>query len=146
MDYPQLRSHVSQRVSELLGSPEARRHLASYGWVEGMPVVPADRNELLDDVMGFVSIHDRAVLLAICEAESDNLELWHVTIPSPIFTRVAPLPPETTLGDLCVRNRLTRLLPFRVSFWAHSAAIHEVPCFIRTDLSFARSAAPVEPH
>ncbi len=146
MDYPELRSHTSQRISELLSSPEARRHLASYGWTEGMPVVMADRAELLDDVMGFVSIHGRAVLLALGEAESDNLELWHITIPSPIFTRVAPLPPETTLGDLCVRNRQSRLSPFRVSFWAHSAAIHEVPCFIRTDMSFTRSVAPAEPY
>ncbi|MFR0638462.1 hypothetical protein ACPROK_08005 [Glutamicibacter soli] len=146
MEYPELRTYASQRVEELLSSPAAKRHLASYGWVEGMPVVLADPTERVDDVMGFVSIHGRAVLLALCDTDSEHLELWHITIPSPIFTRVEPLRPETTLAELCVRNDRSRLSPFRVSFWAHSAAIHEVPCFVRTDACWARTATPAEPH
>lgn len=106
----------------------------TYGWVEGMPVIFADLQDQVEEIMGFASVHGRAVLLAISIPECSEMRLWHLTIPSPIFDRVPPLPSGTTLGELCLKQPQNRLRPFRVSFWAHSAAIHEIPCFVRNDV------------
>ncbi|GGM01350.1 hypothetical protein JOF39_003684 [Glutamicibacter protophormiae] len=133
MNTPNLHTDTTQRVQELLQCPEARRHLTSYGWLEGMPVVFARPAERVDDVMGLVSVHGRAVLLALTDEAADDIQLWHITVPSPIFARVAPLPSEATVRELCVRHAGNRLTPFRVAFWAHSAAINEIPLHPRTD-------------
>ena len=85
--------------------------------------------------MGFASVHGRAIFLAISIPEYNELHLWHVTIPSPIFDPVSPLPSGTTLGQLCNKRDQNRLRTFRVSLWAHSAAIHEIPCFVRNNES-----------
>lgn len=132
MDIPDLRSRATERISELLGSADARRHLSSYGWTEGMPVVFAEPHELAEDVMGFISTQGRAVLLVLCGSEPDDLQIWHITVPSPIFPETPALAPETTMDELCRRNSQHRLTTFRVGFWSHSAAIHEVPFFVRT--------------
>lgn len=124
---------ATQQLAQLLAHEEAQRHLMSYGWVEGMPVIFAELTERVDDLMGFVSVHGRAVLLAISSPESNSLQLWHITVPSPIFDRVPPLATGTTLDELCTKHPEHRLRPFRVSFWSHSAAIHEIPCFISND-------------
>ncbi|MFB4414331.1 hypothetical protein, partial [Pantoea sp. ANP04] len=108
-------------------------------WVSGMPVVFAQGAEMVEDVMGFISIHGRAVLLVLTDAPNDELQLWHVTVPSPIFTRVPPLPSGTTLAELCIRHHNNRLMPFRVAFWAHSAAIHQIPLYVRSDNSDANA-------
>lgn len=83
MNTPELHTPATQRLNELLHCPITQRHLTAYGWVEGMPVVFAHRDELVEDVMGFVSVHGRAVLLVLTNAQTDALQLWHVTIPSP---------------------------------------------------------------
>lgn len=127
------RTWATQQFTQLLANEDARRHLITYGWVEGMPVIFADPQDHVEEIMGFVSVHGRAVLLAISIPECHELQLWHITIPSPIFDRVPPLPPGTTLGQLCIKQAHNRLRPFRVSFWTHSAAIHEIPCFVRND-------------
>ncbi|MGP4995796.1 hypothetical protein [Glutamicibacter ardleyensis] len=139
MNTPELHTHAIQRLNELLHCPIAQRHLAAYGWVSGMPVVFAQGSEMVEDVMGFISIHGRAVLLVLTDAPNDELQLWHVTVPSPIFTRVPPLPSGTTLAELCVRHSNNRLMPFRVAFWAHSAAIHQIPLYVRSDNSDANA-------
>ncbi|MGV2852905.1 hypothetical protein ACNPON_16250 [Glutamicibacter sp. AGC13] len=133
MNTPELHTPATQRLNELLHYPITQRHLTAYGWVEGMPVVFAHRDELVEDVMGFVSVHGRAVLLALTNAQTDALQLWHVTIPSPLFTRVVPLPSGTTLAELCIRHSENRLMPFRVHFWAHSAALHQIPLYVSND-------------
>ncbi len=137
MDTSKIRVQVAQRVNDLLHSDAARRHLMTYGWVEGMPVVFASPTELVDDVMGLVGVHGRAVLLAVHSEHTDEFVLWHVTIPSPIFNRVPALGAATTLADLCVRSAKNRLIAFRVSFWTHSASIHEIPCFVSNDRNLA---------
>jgi len=133
MNTPELHTPAIQRLNELLHCPIAQRHLTAYGWVEGMPVVFAHRDELVEEVMGFVSVHGRAVLLVLTNAQTDALQLWHVTIPSPLFTRVVPLPSGTTLAELCIRHSENRLMPFRVHFWAHSAALHQIPLYVSND-------------
>ena len=133
MNTPELHTPAIQRLNELLHCPITQRHLTAYGWVEGMPVVFAHRDELVEDVMGFVSVHGRAVLLVLTNAQTDALQLWHVTIPSPLFTRVVPLPSGTTLAELCIRHSENRLMPFRVHFWAHSAALHQIPLYVSND-------------
>lgn len=133
MNTPELHTPATQRLNELLHCPITQRHLTAYGWVEGMPVVFAHRDELVEDVMGFVSVHGRAVLLVLTNAQTDALQLWHVTIPSPLFTRVVPLPSGTTLAELCIRNSENRLMPFRVHFWAHSAMLHQIPLYVSND-------------
>lgn len=133
MNTPELHTPAIQRLNELLHCPITQRHLTAYGWVEGMPVVFAHQDELVEDVMGFVSVHGRAVLLVLTNAQTDALQLWHVTIPSPLFTRVVPLPSGTTLAELCVRHSENRLMPFRVHFWAHSAMLHQIPLYVSND-------------
>ncbi|WP_461634652.1 hypothetical protein [Glutamicibacter soli] len=127
MNTPELQSPATQRIQELLGCPEARRHLTSYGWIEGMPVVFAHAAERVEDIMGLVSVHGRAVLLVLSDDETENLQLWHITVPSPIFTRVEPTTPGMMIQELCTRHPESRIIPFRVAFWSHSAAIHEIP-------------------
>lgn len=133
MDTPDLHPLALQRVQELLSANDSRRHLSAYGWVEGMPLVFARPDDQVEEVMGFVSIHGRAVVLALTPAEIDDMELWHVTVPSPIFARVPPLLPGTTVGQLCARRSEDKLMAFRVGFWAHSAMIHEIPLRARID-------------
>jgi len=96
MNTPELRTRATQRVNGLLHSPEAKRHLATYGWVEGMPVVFAEPTDLAEEAMGLVSVHGRAVLLILTDPQTDDLQLWHITVPSPVFAKVPPLPPTTT--------------------------------------------------
>ncbi|WP_417367685.1 hypothetical protein [Glutamicibacter arilaitensis] len=140
MDHSNLRSNATRRITELLNSHEARRHLSTYGWTDGMPVVIAEPHELVEDVMGFISTQGRAVLLVLCGTEPDDLQIWHVTVPSPVFPEVPALAADSTVGDLCRRNSESRLTTFRVGYWAHSAAIHEIPFSIRT-----QSAPGTEP-
>lgn len=134
MDSAAQRIWATQQFAQLLANEEAQRHLMTYGWVEGMPVIFADSQDQVEEIMGFVSVHGRAVLLAVGIQEYHELQLWHITIPSPIFDRVPPLPSGTILEQLCTRQAQNRLRPFRVSFWAHSAVIHEIPCSIRNDM------------
>lgn len=133
MDSTTHRIWATEQLTQLLANEDAQRHLTTYGWVEGMPVIFAGPQDQVGEIMGFASVHGRAVLLAIIAPGHNELQLWHVTIPSPIFDRVPSLPPGTTLRQLCIRQAQNRLMPFRVSFWAHSAAIHEIPCFVRND-------------
>lgn len=135
LDSAAQRIWATQQLAQLLNNEDAQRHLMAYGWVEGMPVIFADPQDQVEEIMGFASVHGRAVLLAIGIPECNELQLWHITIPSPIFDRVPPLPSGTTLGQLCIKQAQNRLRSFRVSFWAHSAAIHEIPCFVRNDES-----------
>lgn len=135
LDSTAQRTWATQQLARLLANRDAQRHLMTYGWVEGMPVIFAGPQDQVEEIMGFASVHGRAVLLAISIPEYNELQLWHITIPSPIFDRVPPLPPGTTLEQLCIKQAQNRLRPFRVSFWAHSAAIHEIPCFVRNDES-----------
>ncbi|GAA3301857.1 hypothetical protein GCM10017709_14590 [Glutamicibacter nicotianae] len=133
MNMPERRTRAMQRVEELLHCPEARTLLTSYGWFEGTPVVFAQYADPVDEVMGFVSVHGRAVLMVVDDGQTDEPRLWHITVPSPLFPKVPPLPAGTTISELCSRRRTEKLMPFRVAFWSHSAAIHEIPCFVRSD-------------
>lgn len=134
LDSATQRRWTTQQFAQLLANEDAQRHLMTYGWVEGMPVIFADPQDQIEEIMGFASVHGRAVLLAVGIQEYNELQLWHITIPSPIFDRVPPLPSGTILEHLCIRQAQNRLRPFRVPFWAHSAAIHEIPCFVRNDV------------
>ena len=135
MNMPERRIRAMQRVEELLHCPEARTLLTLYGWFEGTPVVFAQYADPVDEVMGFVSVHGRAVLMVVDDGQTDELQLWHITVPSPLFPKVPPLPAGTTISELCNMHRTEKLMPFRVAFWSHSAALHEIPCFVRNDRS-----------
>ncbi len=134
LDSTAQRAWATQQLARLLTNKDAIRHLMAYGWVEGMPVIFASPQDQVEEIMGLVSVHGRAVLLAVSIPEYNELQLWHITIPSPIFDHVPPVSPGTTLGQLCIKQAHRRLRPFRVSFWNHSAAIHEIPCFVRNDM------------
>ena len=133
MNMPELHMRAMQRIEKLLHCPEARTHLTAYGWMEGMPVVFAQRTDPVDEVMGFVSVHGRAVLMVLDDGPTDDLQLWHITVPSPLFPKVPHLPAGTIISELCSRQHTEKMMPFRVAFWSHSAAIHEIPCFVRSD-------------
>lgn len=144
MNTPEHQMRAMQHVERLLNCPEARTHLIAYGWTEGMPVVFVQRSDLVDEVMGFVSVHGRAALLVLDDGQADGLQLWHITVPSPLFPKVSPLPAGTTSSELCSRQCTEKLMPFRVAFWSHSAAIHEIPCFVRSDWPRQASPSPAD--
>lgn len=144
MHMPDRHQRAMQLVERLSHCPEARTHLAAYGWMEGMPVVLAQHDDPVDEVMGFVSVHGRAVLMVVAGGQTDELQLWHITVPSPLFPKVAHLPAGTAISELCSRQRTAKLMPFRVAFWSQSAAIHEIPCFVRNDWRSQGAQSPMD--
>lgn len=124
------KSKTAQRVAELLGAREGREHLNQYGWVQGLPIVMATTAEKLIDVMGLVSIHERAVLIALASAENHQVQLMHVSMPNAVLRVVAAADEEAmieSLFDLVARQEMTE---FRVKYWAHSAVAQRIPPFV----------------
>ncbi|WP_333615312.1 hypothetical protein [Glutamicibacter sp.] len=122
-----VRSKIAELVAELLGSREGLDHLSEYGWVQGMPVVMATPNEPLDDVMGLVSIHGRAVLVAMEDVETEDLRFVHVSMPCPFLHVVAATSSGTTTGSFFDRVKHESMVTFRVQYWKHSAVANAVP-------------------
>ncbi len=76
------RTKTAERVSEILGSREGRRHLADHGWVQGMPIVMAVPTEPINDVMGLVSMHGRPALVAMLDNQLDVLKFLYISTPN----------------------------------------------------------------
>lgn len=126
-----VRSKIAERVADLLGSREGREYLSQYGWVQGMPVVMATANELLSDVMGLVSVHGRAVLIAMASPETEELHFVHVSTPSPVLNEVAPSSADALVGSFFERVERESMVTFRVAYWKYSAVANAIPAFSR---------------
>lgn len=124
-----VRATTAERVSELLGSREGRRHLTAHGWVQGMPVVMAAPAETLNDVMGLVSLHGCSVLIAMIDVQSDELKFVHVSTPNPALRSVSVEKDRTRAQELFTRTENEGLVTFRVKYWESSAVAHPLPVF-----------------
>lgn len=123
-----VRSRTAERVAEVLGSREGRKHLAAYGWYQGMPVVMTQPTELLDEVMGLVSVHDGPVMVAMSD-ETEALKFLHISDISPALEVVDEAAPRTRVAGLFDQAAETGRTTFRVKYWKHSAVAHAVPSF-----------------
>ena len=124
-----VRSQTAQRVAQLLGSRKGREHLAAFGWKPGMPVIMTQPSEKLDDVMGLVSVHQGAVLVAMTEPCTDELRFLHISEPSPALKVVESCPPERAIISLFEQAERAGMSMFRVKYWKYSAVAHAIPVF-----------------
>lgn len=124
-----VRSKTAERVAELLGSREGRSHLSEYGWIQGMPVIIAQLNEPVDDVMGLASVHNCAVLVAILDNQSDQLRFIHVSPPNGALQIVDETPAKTRICTLFEQAEEKGMLAFRVRYWTHTAIANALPVF-----------------
>ena len=123
------RSRTAEAVSQILGTPEGREHLARYGWVQGMPVVMTTPNEPLEDVMALASIHSRSVLVALLHPYTAELRFLHISEPNAALQNQPAESAATTIFDLHERVEARGLETFRVKHWKHSAVAHGIPVF-----------------
>src|SRR5690606_35208964 len=124
-----VRTQTAERVSELLGSREGRAHLAAHGWAQGMPIVMADPAELLNDVMGMVSMHGRSALVAMLDAGSDELKFLYVSTPNPVLKSVDPEEATTHIPEFFARTENQGAVTFRVKYWDSCAVALPIPVF-----------------
>lgn len=124
-----VRTQTAERVSELLGSREGRAHLAAHGWAQGMPIVMAEPAELLNDVMGMVSMHGRSALVAMLDAGSDELKFLYVSTPNPALQQVDPEEATAQIQELFTRTGNQGAVTFRVKYWASCAVALPIPVF-----------------
>lgn len=124
-----VRTKTAERVSELLGSREGRRHLSEFGWVQGMPIVMTVSTESVNDVMGLVSMHGRPVLVAMIEPVSDELKFLYVAMPNPALETVACEKDSELISNLFQRAELNGLVTFRSKYWESSTVTHPIPTF-----------------
>ena len=124
-----VRTKTAERVSELLGSREGRKHLSEYGWAQGMPIVMTVSTESVNDVMGLVSMHGRSVLVAMLDPQSDELKFLYVAMPNPALETVGCEKDSTPISDLFERAELQGLVTFRSKYWESSTVTHPVPAF-----------------
>lgn len=127
-----VRSKTAERVAELLGSREGRKHLSQFGWVEGMPVVMSESHEALDDVMGLVSVHGRAVLIAMIDPRSEQLLFLHISAPNPALSIVNSVAEGTNISSLFEAAEHEGMMTFRVKYWKYSAVAHLIPAYQAT--------------
>lgn len=128
-----VRSQTAQRVAELLGSREGRKHLASFGWKQGMPVVMTHPHEKLDDVMGLVSVHKGPVLVAMTETSTEELKFLHISEPSPALEVVTQSDPDSRISNLFQAAERSGMSTFRVKYWKYSSVAHAIPTFCADD-------------
>lgn len=127
-----VRSKTAERVTELLGSREGRKHLSQYGWVEGMPVVMSESQEALEDVMALLSVHGRAVLVAMLDPRSADPLFLHVSAPNPALSIVNSVAQGTSIGALFEAAEHEGMMTFRVKYWKYSAVAHLIPAYRAT--------------
>lgn len=124
-----VRSKTAERVAELLGSRDGRRHLSRYGWLQGMPVIIAQPHEPSEDVMALVSVHDCPVLVAMLDTPSETLRFIHVSPPNAALEIVDEMPRDTRTRTLFDQSESRGMLAFRGRYWKHRAIANTVPVF-----------------
>ncbi|MGO2079879.1 hypothetical protein ACTXPG_07430 [Glutamicibacter arilaitensis] len=122
-----VRTQTAIRVADFLATREGKAHLADYCWTPGMPIVMTQPAESLNDAMGMVSIHGRAVLVAMLDPQTDELHLMHVTVPQPALQVAKPSSDRLTVGEFFHRLGTELMTEFRMKFWKHTAVAHKIP-------------------
>lgn len=121
------RTQTAVRVAEFLTTREGKSHLEQYGWFKGMPVVITNHVESLNDAMGMVSVHGRAVLLAMIAPGSDHLQLLYITTPQNALRVVDVASPKKTSGQFFKEVLAVGSKEFRVKHWRHTAVALAIP-------------------
>lgn len=124
-----VRSRTADLVTQLIESRDGRNHLRSHGWEDGMAIVMTQPSEPLEDVMGLVSIHRGAVLVAMIGGMTKDLRFVHVSETSAALHVVAQSALTTLVGEFFDALKLTGTVTFRLRFWVHSAVAHALPLF-----------------
>ncbi|MFJ2620450.1 hypothetical protein [Glutamicibacter sp. NPDC087344] len=124
-----VRTETAERVTELLSSREGRSHLSAHGWIQNMPVVMTAAKESANDVMGLVSMHGRAVLVAMIDPSSKELKLIHISTPNQALKPVPVEADSVPIGSLFERAEREGTVTFRVKYWEYSAVAHPIPSF-----------------
>ncbi|WP_313810625.1 hypothetical protein [Glutamicibacter sp.] len=89
----------------------------------------AAEHELLDDVMGLVSLHAQAVLVAMLEQSSGKLMFIHVSEPNENLHSVDLLDSEFRIDRFMHEVAQKGGVTFRVKYWKYSAVAHFIPEF-----------------
>jgi len=121
-----VRSRIAQQVSEIISSRQGRAQLSAHGWVQGMPIVIAQQDEQLSDVMSLVAAHQPPVLVATTDPENGDLWFMYVSIGCVALQVVEPLPQNTSIGDLYRSASRSSFLTFRIDQMTASSVVHAI--------------------
>ena len=83
--------------------------------------------ESLNDAMGMVSIHGRAVLVAMINSQTEELQMLNVTTPQASLKITEASADGLTMGEFFDHLAAEPIAEFRVKFWKHSAVAHRIP-------------------
>lgn len=108
-----------------------------------MPVVMTAEHELLDDVMGLVSLHGQPVLVAMLQQSTDKLMFIHVSEPHMALGSVQEAKADSRIDSFFEEVHAKGYVTFRVKYWKNSAVAHAIPefqqCRDSTRTSYHRS-------
>jgi hypothetical protein len=119
-----MRSKIAELVSEAIGSRQGREHLSAHGWVQGMPIVIAQPEEIVKDVMSLVAAHQPPVLVATFNPEDNELWFLYVAIGCTALKVEDPLEEHTSIGELYKMAVGSSFLTFRIDQMPTSSVVH----------------------
>lgn len=119
-----VRSKIAELVSEIISSRQGRAQLSAQGWVQGMPIVIAQPDEQLSDVMSLVAAHQPPVLVATTDPVNGDLWFMYVSIGCTALQVVDALPQHTSIGDLYRSASRSSFLTFRIDQMSASSVVH----------------------
>lgn len=122
-----VRSKIAELAAETIGSRHGREVLKEHGWSEGMPIVIAQHDEKLSDVMALAVVHQPPVLIATLDPQSSDLCFTYVVIGCTDLEVVAPRDAKDSILDLYREAQSSACLTFRVEPLTHSAIAHAIP-------------------
>jgi len=121
-----VRSKIAELVSEIITSRQGRAQLSAHGWSQGMPIVIAQPEESLSDVMSLVAAHQPPVLVATTDPSNGDLWFMYVSIGCTALQVVDPLPKETTIEQLYRSSLESSFLTFRIEQMPASSVVHAI--------------------
>ncbi|WP_440101749.1 hypothetical protein [Glutamicibacter mishrai] len=121
-----VRSKIAELVSEIISSRQGRAQLSSHGWAQGMPIVIAQPDEQLSDVMSLVAAHQPPVLVATTDPANGDLWFMYVSIGCTALQVVEPLPQDTSIGELYRTASRGSFLTFRIDQMPASSVVHAI--------------------
>ncbi|WP_313811607.1 hypothetical protein [Glutamicibacter sp.] len=92
-----------------------------------MPIVIAQHDETLTDVMALVVVHQPPVLIATLDPDNGDLCFTYVIIGCADLELVAPYAEDKTIKDLYMDAAKASSITFRVDPLPHSALAHALP-------------------
>lgn len=122
-----VRSKIAEHVAEVMGSRQGRQMLEEHGWSQGMPIVMAQPDEKLSDVMALVSVHQPPVLVATLDPATEELCFTYVALGCPALEVVDPRDSAESIRSLYLDAQKTAFLTFRISQLPSSAVAHALP-------------------